>query len=143
MPTCMFLNEYLKLFFSLEHTIYIPWISVFLSVSSDFKIFSGSEISLKWQKNHFFMENFLKKSKTGDSFSTNDSSFIYSFIGTLKSLFYASTCQPKRLVSTTLYVIVYSAMLFHLLPYRGENEYMKVPTLLKKRVLLTNLVHLM
>lgn len=44
------------------------------------------------------MENFLKKSKTGDSFSTNDSSFIYSFIGTLKSLFYASTCQPKSQV---------------------------------------------
>lgn len=78
---------------------------------------------------------------------------MYSY---LKIIFYAScgfyqlvnkqgeyTCQPESQFGKH-YSICHTILchFIHLLLYKDRNEYMEVSTLLKKRVILTTLVHL-
>jgi len=52
-----------------------------------------------------------------------------------------TTCQPESQFGKHYPICPCTALLFHLLPYKDESKYMKLLTL-KKRVVLTNLVHL-
>lgn len=51
------------------------------------------------------------------------------------------TCQPESHLGKHYPICHCTVLLLHLLPYKDENKYMKLLTL-KKRVILTNLLHL-
>lgn len=125
-------------------------------MSCGFKMLSGFKIFLKQWKNHFFKLNFLKKSKTDDALFYIELRSYLLYIHTLKSFFYASCgfyqlvnkqgdyiCQPESQFGN-YYPICHTILrhFIHLLLYKDRNEYMEMSTVLKKRVILTTLVHL-
>lgn len=108
-----------------------------LCVSCGFKMFTGFKISVKQWKKDFFKLNFLK-CKAGDppfyiQPMTHLSDIIqwsleitflcqwWFFISWQTNKVILPASQKVILVSTTLYVILYCTILFHLLLYRNEN----------------------